>query len=350
MAMYRIQKEDYKMELFRSTRFSDHYLEKDLEDWLEQNPAVLTDGEPVLIISRQPMTSHNGVPDLIGLDAEGNTLLIELKRGESPRDVIAQALEYTAWLASLDQNALQVLANNYFASKNSEHNLATAWQETFGNEIGGEDVTTAVTLPANITLNVRQRIFVVIEGVNERILDVARYLRSVDVDITLISFRYYRIEGNDEVLDIERLVGSESFAQTAVTRRPQPTHETVLSQWGEDVQLVYHQFQAIINEGEDIQREPTRRGFSYYKRTRDARVFLCIFGQSSHGVSISFRIDSLESYLDMPTVIATIKTAVPEEVIVNHGTTWCVLHFTANKRLTTLVAKLIATNIVQAVN
>ena len=56
MAMYRVQPTENKMQLFLSTKFGDHYQEHDLENWLEQNPAILTDGQPLLIISRQPAT------------------------------------------------------------------------------------------------------------------------------------------------------------------------------------------------------------------------------------------------------------------------------------------------------
>lgn len=38
MAMYRVQSQENKMQLFLSTRFGDHYQEHDLENWLEQNP------------------------------------------------------------------------------------------------------------------------------------------------------------------------------------------------------------------------------------------------------------------------------------------------------------------------
>jgi RecB family endonuclease NucS len=93
MAMYRVQSQENKMQLFLSTKFSDHYQEHDLENWLEQNPTILTDGKPLLIISRQTNTNLNLYPDLIGLDEDGNTVMIELKRGKTSRDVIAQALE-----------------------------------------------------------------------------------------------------------------------------------------------------------------------------------------------------------------------------------------------------------------
>ncbi len=56
MTMYRVQSQEGRLEPFRSTAFETHYQEKNLEDWLESNPEVLTDGEPILIIGRQVNT------------------------------------------------------------------------------------------------------------------------------------------------------------------------------------------------------------------------------------------------------------------------------------------------------
>jgi RecB family endonuclease NucS len=146
MAMYRVQPKENKMQLFLSTRFSNHYQEHDLENWLEQNPQILTDGEPLLIVSRQPATPFSGVPDLIGLDEDGNTVVVELKRGRPPRDVLAQALEYAAWLASLSSDEIERLANSYLQTRT----LAEAWHEAFAGEVAAVEAETAVTLPANL--------------------------------------------------------------------------------------------------------------------------------------------------------------------------------------------------------
>ncbi|WP_420627462.1 endonuclease NucS domain-containing protein [Candidatus Leptofilum sp.] len=105
------------MQLFLSTKFGDHYREQDLENWLEQNPTIITNGQPLLIISRQPATPFSGVPDLIGLDEDGNTVVVELKRGRPPRDVLAQALEYASWLAGLSSDEIERLANSYLQSR-----------------------------------------------------------------------------------------------------------------------------------------------------------------------------------------------------------------------------------------
>ena len=51
-----------------------------LEEWLESNPdGILEDGR-ILIIGRQVRTDLGGVIDLLGVDREGNVVVVELKR------------------------------------------------------------------------------------------------------------------------------------------------------------------------------------------------------------------------------------------------------------------------------
>jgi hypothetical protein len=66
-----------------------------LEDYLYKNPQLLGD---LLIISRQTKTgNHRDIPDLIAIDADGNVLIIELKKGSPSEDVISQVLRYAIW-------------------------------------------------------------------------------------------------------------------------------------------------------------------------------------------------------------------------------------------------------------
>ena len=87
--------------------FEADHEESVLENWLESNPdGILEDGR-VLIIGRQVQTDLGGIIDLLGVDREGNVVVVELKRDRTPRDIIAQALEYAAFAARLDVDALE---------------------------------------------------------------------------------------------------------------------------------------------------------------------------------------------------------------------------------------------------
>ncbi len=85
-----------------------------IEDWLESYPhAILEDDDPLLLIGRQVRTDRGKRIDLLGVDRAGSVVVVELKRGRTPRDVVAQALEYAAFAARLDVDDLEKLLRSY---------------------------------------------------------------------------------------------------------------------------------------------------------------------------------------------------------------------------------------------
>ena len=57
-------------------------LEKHLECWLERSPWAIAQ-EPLLLIGRQSIASFEGdrlLPDLLGIDKDGNLVVAELKK------------------------------------------------------------------------------------------------------------------------------------------------------------------------------------------------------------------------------------------------------------------------------
>ena len=66
--------------------------EQRLEDMIAEDPRM--SGTDLLIIGRQVPTGFGGFIDLLALDAERRVHVLELKRDRTPRDVVAQALDY----------------------------------------------------------------------------------------------------------------------------------------------------------------------------------------------------------------------------------------------------------------
>lgn len=66
--------------------------EKDLHQFLLRDPSLL--GARLLVIGSEVATPHGKFLDLLAIDADGNLHVLELKRNQTPREVVAQVLDY----------------------------------------------------------------------------------------------------------------------------------------------------------------------------------------------------------------------------------------------------------------
>ncbi|MEM4362701.1 MAG: endonuclease NucS, partial [Candidatus Caldarchaeum sp.] len=69
--------------------------EERLEEWLENNISIISDD--LLVIGRQVKTAFGKYIDLLCIKRNGDLVIVELKRGEAPKEAIAQILEYASW-------------------------------------------------------------------------------------------------------------------------------------------------------------------------------------------------------------------------------------------------------------
>ncbi|MGY8831654.1 MAG: endonuclease NucS domain-containing protein, partial [Pseudomonadales bacterium] len=68
--------------------------EQMLEDMIVSAPRLLS--EEWMLIGRQESTGLGGRIDLLAIAPDASLVLIELKRDRTPRDVVAQALDYAS--------------------------------------------------------------------------------------------------------------------------------------------------------------------------------------------------------------------------------------------------------------
>jgi Holliday junction resolvase-like predicted endonuclease len=102
--------------------------EERLEDWIVADPAIL--GMDVLLIGRQVTTAYGGEIDLLAMDGEANLVILELKRDRTPRDVVAQTLDYASWVKSLSYQEIDAITHNFL-----QKNLKDAFESRFGFSI-----------------------------------------------------------------------------------------------------------------------------------------------------------------------------------------------------------------------
>ncbi len=98
--------------------------EEMLEGWIAKDPSII--GLDVLVIGRQIITDFNGRIDILAMDREGGLIIIELKRDRTPRDVVAQTLDYASWIASLSTKQVHEIAIGKLGKR-----LETVFRERF---------------------------------------------------------------------------------------------------------------------------------------------------------------------------------------------------------------------------
>jgi len=79
--------------------------EQRLEEWISRDPSIL--GMDLLLIGRQVATAHGGRMDLLGMDVDGDLVIIELKRHRTPREIIAQILYYASSVCGLAAHRIE---------------------------------------------------------------------------------------------------------------------------------------------------------------------------------------------------------------------------------------------------
>lgn len=184
-------------------------LEKHLESWLEQSPCAIAQ-EPILIIGRRStalLEDRNIFPDLLGLDKDGNIVIVELKKGKTPREVVAQLLEYASWANDLSDDEIHDIASQYFLS-NTEYEDKSL-RELF------PDVFETDEIPS---LNSRLRMFIAAEQISPSISRVCRFLRMEHgVDVNCIEFSIYQTESGEILVSSQVVVGQEEVTRPKKT-------------------------------------------------------------------------------------------------------------------------------------
>jgi hypothetical protein len=193
MSLFKIQS-DGKISGIKTEEFP---TEKTIEDLIQKQPSIVLDGDPLLIIGRQVLTDYGTRMDLLGIELSGNTVIIELKLGLTPRDVITQILEYAVWVQNLGYAELNKIAIDELHVKSLREN----YMAYFG-EIG--DI-------ANIIENVNRNQLLVIlaKEIDDKIEEIARYLREKGINLRCLQYSYFSGDSGEKYFHVDTIVGNE---------------------------------------------------------------------------------------------------------------------------------------------
>ena len=176
-------------------------LESRLEDWLRRDIGLVNDD--LLVIGQQAPTDHTGDIDLLAIDSNANLVILELKRDKTPRDIVAQILDYASYVQNLGLSDIQEIAGNsdFLDGKSLEE----AFREQFGYDLPD---------PVNQT----HRMYIVASSLDSSTERIVGYLSETHgVDINVATFAYFNVDGQ-EIIGRSMLL-DEGTVQTRVATR-----------------------------------------------------------------------------------------------------------------------------------
>ncbi len=193
-----------------------------------------------------------------------------MKRGRTPREVVAQLLEYAAWAKELNSDDVVELAVNYLASVSCAVEFQAWFLDTFEQE----------EFPK---LNLNLRLFIAAEEIAPSVARSCRFLRTCyGVDISCVEFRVYRTETGDILVGSEHIVGKEDPARLASHGRHRWSGELPVKQ------VVWEAAQAVASRKEnfapkDVVAEVVTRYPDFNKTTVGCQIISdCVNHTSRH--------------------------------------------------------------------
>ena len=155
--------------------------EKLLEDMIERDPTILDD--EWLIIGRQIQTDFGGKIDLLGIAPDGSLVVIELKKHRTPREVVAQAIDYASWVENLDGTSIEGIYKKYKPNEN----LEKAFEARFSTPLLEEN------------LNKSHQIVIVAAELDPSTERIISYLSDRNIAVNVVFFEVFS-NGSDQFL------------------------------------------------------------------------------------------------------------------------------------------------------
>ncbi len=162
-------------------------LEKRLEEILDKNIEIASPNW--FVIGRQVRTSHGGIIDLLAMDRDANLIVLELKRDRTPRDIIAQLLDYGSWVVGLDVDNIIQIFEEYQKKWVKQKNISI--NDAFVNQF---------RIPLPEEMNLAHELVVVSASLDSASERVVRYLADeYGVRINAVYFRIFK-DGDREYI------------------------------------------------------------------------------------------------------------------------------------------------------
>lgn len=185
-------------------------LESRLENWIRDDIGLVNDG--LLVIGQQVPTDHTGEIDLLAMDSEANLVILELKRDRTPRDIVAQILDYASYVQKLGLSEIREIASN------ADFLNGKSLEDTFSEKFGAD-------LPEFV--NQAHRKYIVASSLDSATERIVAYLSETHgVDINVATFAYFNVDGQ-EMIGRSMLLDEEAVQTRVVARSGSKRRESL---------------------------------------------------------------------------------------------------------------------------
>lgn len=154
--------------------------EEQLEEYIFQDMSILSDRW--MLIGRQVHTDFGKYIDLLAVDSSGTLIVIELKKGMTPREVVAQTVDYAAWVDSLEPDRIADIWRAFVGKWRKElgtQSLDEAFEKRFG------------ILLSEVELNEAHQMVVVASRLDNSTERIVTYLSERDIPINVVFFEIF---------------------------------------------------------------------------------------------------------------------------------------------------------------
>jgi hypothetical protein len=152
-------------------------VEAEIEKHLSSDLRILDGGW--LLVGRQVKTGFGKFIDLLAVDRDGTLIIIELKRDRTPREVVAQILDYASWVEGLESEDVAAIWSESGPGAKTGGSLDAAFQAKFGLALDEVD------------LNEAHRMVVVAARLDESTERIVSYLAQRSIPINVLFFQTF---------------------------------------------------------------------------------------------------------------------------------------------------------------
>lgn len=176
--------------------------EQIFEDMIVAAPEMLSD--EWMLIGRQ-INCFSGRIDLLAIAPDGALILIEMKRDRTPREVVAQALDYACWVEGLASEDIAAIYARFAPGRRLEDDF----QNRFGQKLDEE------------TLNDSHQIIVVAGSLDESSERIVGYLNARGIAINVLCFQVFQL-GDQQLISRAWLIDPVETQTSAAVKTAGP--------------------------------------------------------------------------------------------------------------------------------